>query len=82
MRLTRPGVKKSVLKACPNTQFLIGGYSKGSMCVHQSSFMLSDEEKNSIKGVVTFGVRPLLLSDHNMLNRFILPRIPIMALSE
>ena len=52
------------------------------MCVHQSSFMLSDEEKNSIKGVVTFGVRPLLLSDHNMLNRFILPRIPIMALSE
>ncbi|KAL7945358.1 carbohydrate esterase family 5 protein [Trichoderma barbatum] len=46
---------KSVIKSCPNTKIVLGGYSQGSMVVHNAATHLDAATMSKISAVVLFG---------------------------
>ncbi|EHK25919.1 carbohydrate esterase family 5 protein [Trichoderma virens Gv29-8] len=46
---------KSVLSSCPNTKLVLGGYSQGSMVVHNAATHLDAATMSKISAVVLFG---------------------------
>ncbi|PTB78709.1 carbohydrate esterase family 5 protein [Trichoderma longibrachiatum ATCC 18648] len=46
---------KSVLQSCPNTKLVLGGYSQGSMVVHNAASNLDAATMSKISAVVLFG---------------------------
>ncbi|EPS38417.1 hypothetical protein H072_7835 [Dactylellina haptotyla CBS 200.50] len=44
-----------VIKACPSTKIIIGGYSQGAQLVHNAIAKMTQAQANKIKAIVTFG---------------------------
>ncbi|KAL8278555.1 hypothetical protein RQP46_009047 [Phenoliferia psychrophenolica] len=45
----------ATLSSCPDTSFILSGYSKGAMVVHHTAAVLSPAEQNAVKAVAVFG---------------------------
>ncbi|KAL8286741.1 hypothetical protein RQP46_004269 [Phenoliferia psychrophenolica] len=45
----------STLSACPETKFVLSGYSKGAMVVHHTAKVLTAAQKTAVHGVAVFG---------------------------
>ncbi|KAL7934097.1 putative cutinase [Trichoderma chlorosporum] len=56
----QPGINmanqiKSILSSCPNTKLVLGGYSQGSMVVHNAASNLDAATMSKVSAVVLFG---------------------------
>ncbi|PNP49643.1 hypothetical protein THARTR1_09654 [Trichoderma harzianum] len=49
------GSIKSVISSCPNTKLVLGGYSQGSMVVHNAASNLDAATMSKVSAVVLFG---------------------------
>ncbi|KAK4701009.1 hypothetical protein P7C70_g5228, partial [Phenoliferia sp. Uapishka_3] len=45
----------STLSSCPDTVFILSGYSKGAMVVHHTASVLTAAQKSAVHGVAVFG---------------------------
>lgn len=48
-------LQASVLAACPDTEFLISGYSKGAIVVHHTAEGLPQTSRDAVRGIAVFG---------------------------